>query len=106
MRHPQRSQQEWQQLFKQQQHSGLSAVEFCRQQHINIQTFYARRSDIRLLQTQGKFVQVKREVTRVESQEFTAATEQITLAYGSGQLSLPITVPPHWLAALMKALNE
>jgi len=28
------------------------------------------------------------------------------LAYGSGQLSLPITVPPHWLAALMKALNE
>ena len=70
MRNPQRSQQEWRQLFKQQQHSGLSAVEFCRQQHINIQTFYARRSDIRLLQTQGKFVQVKREVTTVESQEF------------------------------------
>ena len=29
MRNPQRSQQEWRQLFKQQQHSGLSAVEFC-----------------------------------------------------------------------------
>lgn len=105
MRHPQRSQQEWRQLFKQQQHSGLSAVEFCRQQHINIQTFYARRSDIRLQHRQSKFVQVKREVTTVESREFTAA-EQITLDYGAGQLSLPITVQPHWLAALMKALRE
>ncbi|WP_404840972.1 IS66 family insertion sequence element accessory protein TnpA [Alteromonas sp. KUL42] len=37
MRHPQRSQQEWRQLFKQQKQSGLSSVEFCRQQHINIQ---------------------------------------------------------------------
>jgi hypothetical protein len=105
MRHPQRSRQEWRQLFTQQQQSGLSAVEFCRQHHINIQTFYARRSDIRLQQTQNKFVQVKREVTTVESQEFTA-TEQITLDYGVGQLSLPITVPPYWLAALMKALRE
>ena len=104
MRHPQRSRQEWRQLFKQQQ-SGLSAVEFCRQQHINIQTFYARRSDIRLQHRQNKFVQVKREVTTVESQEFTA-TEQITLDYGVGQLSLPITVPPYWLAVLMKALRE
>ena len=59
MRHPQRSQQEWRQLFKQQQQSGLSAVEFCQQQHINIQTFYARRSDIRLQHRQSKFVQVK-----------------------------------------------
>ena len=105
MRNPQRSQQEWRQLFKQQQHSGLSAVEFCRQQHINIQTFYARRSDIRLQHRQSKFVQVKREVTTVESRECTTA-EQITLDYGAGQLSLPITVQPHWVAALMKALNE
>ena len=105
MRHPQRSQQEWRQLFTQQQQSGLSAVEFCRQQHINIQTFYARRSDIRLQHHQSKFVQVKREVTTVESRAFTV-TEQITLDYGAGQLSLSVTVPPHWLAALMKALNE
>ena len=105
MRNPQRSQQEWRQLFKQQQQSGLSAVEFCQQQHINIQTFYARRSDIRLQHRQSKFVQGKREVTTVESRECTTA-EQITLDYGAGQLSLPITVQPHWVAALMKALNE
>ena len=105
MRHPQRSQQEWRQVFKQQQQSGHSAVEFCRQQHINIQTFYARRSDIRLQHRQSKFVQAKREVTTVESRALTA-TEQITLDYGAGELSLPITIPPHWVAALMKALRE
>lgn len=105
MRHPQRSQQEWRQLLTQQQQSGLSAVEFCRQHHINIQTFYARRSDIRLQHSQSKFVKVKREVTTVESKEC-AVAEQITLEYGAGQLSLPITVQPHWLAALMKALSE
>lgn len=105
MRQPQRSQHEWRQLFKQQQQSGLSAVEFCRQHHINIQTFYARRSDIRLQHRQSKFVQVKREVTMVESREC-AEAEQITLEYGAGRLSLPIAVQPHWLAALMKALRE
>lgn len=105
MRNPQRSQQEWRQLFKLQQQSGLSAVEFCRQQHINIQTFYARRSDIRLQHSQNKFFQVKRDVTTVESLKFTA-TEQITLDYGVVQLSLPITVQPHWVAALLKALSE
>ena len=105
MRHPQRSRQEWRQLFTQQQQSGLSAVEFCRQHHINIQTFYARRSDIRLQYRQSKFVQVKREVTMVESREC-AEAEQITLDYGAGRLRLPITVQPHWLVALMKALRE
>jgi hypothetical protein len=105
MRQPQRSKHEWRELFKQHRHSGLSAVEFCRQQHINIQTFYARRSDIRLQPRQSKFVQVKREVTTVESREC-AESEQITLDYGAGRLSLPITVQSHWLAALMKALRE
>ena len=40
---------------------------FCRHQQINVQTFYTRRRDIRLQQTSSKFVQVKREVTKVES---------------------------------------
>jgi len=54
---------------------------------------------------QSKFVQVKHEVTTVESRAFTL-TEHITLDYSSGQLSLLIALQPHWLAALMKALRE
>lgn len=57
----------WLDLFERQEQSGLSAVAFCRQYQINIQTFYTRRSDIRLQRTSNKFVHVKREVTTCES---------------------------------------
>ena len=59
--------QDWLNLFEQQKQSGLTAVAFCRQQQINVQTYYTRRRDIRLQRTSSKFVQVKREVTKVES---------------------------------------
>ena len=50
--------QDWLNLFEQQKQSGLTAVEFCRQQQINVQTYYTRRRDIRLQRTSSKFVQV------------------------------------------------
>lgn len=65
--HQRRDIQDWLNLFEQQKQSGLTAVEFCRQQQINVQTYYTRRRDIRLQRTSSKFVQVKREVTKVES---------------------------------------
>ena len=43
--------QDWLNLFEQQKQSGLTAVEFCRQQQINVQTYYTRRRDIRLQKT-------------------------------------------------------
>ena len=58
-----RDKQDWLNLFEQQKQSGLTAVEFCRQQQINVQTYYSRRRDIWLQRTSSKFIQVKREVT-------------------------------------------
>ena len=78
---------------------------FCRQHQINIQTFYARRSDIRLHQTSNKFVHVKREVTTFESR-IEDNTQTLSLECASSTLRLPANVSPHWLASLMKALNE
>ncbi len=48
--------QDWLNLFEQQKQSGLTAVAFCRQQQINVQTYYTRRRDIRLQRTSSKFV--------------------------------------------------
>ncbi|WP_123324832.1 IS66 family insertion sequence element accessory protein TnpA [Alteromonas oceani] len=46
MQHYQRREvQDWLNLFEQQKQSGLTAVEFCRQQQINVQTYYTRRRD-------------------------------------------------------------
>jgi len=43
--------QDWLNLLEQQKQSGLTAVAFCRQQKINVQTYYTRRRDIQLHQT-------------------------------------------------------
>ncbi|MEI8651165.1 IS66 family insertion sequence element accessory protein TnpB [Paraglaciecola sp. Hal342] len=65
--HQRREVQDWLNLFEQQKQSGLPAVAFCRQQQINVQTYYTRRRDIRLQRTHYKFVHVKHEVTKIES---------------------------------------
>lgn len=97
--------QDWLNLFEQQKQSGLTAVEFCRQQQINVQTYYTRRRDIKLKRTSSKFVKVKREVTKVESY-----TEELSgnllLQLGNAQLSLPTNINPHWVATVLKALAE
>ncbi len=100
-----REEQDWLNLFEQQKQSGLTAVEFCRQQQINVQTYYTRRRDIRLQQTSSKFVQVKREVTKVES--YTEGMRgELLLQLGNAQLNLPTNISPHWIATVMKALAE
>jgi hypothetical protein len=104
-RHQRREVQDWLNLFEQQNESGLTAVEFCRQQQINLQTYYTRRRDIRLQRTSSKFVQVKREVTKVESYTEKMGGD-LLLKLGNAQLSMPTNINPHWVVAVMKALGE
>lgn len=97
--------QDWLNLFEEQKQSGLTAVAFCRQQQINVQTYYTRRRDIRLQRTSSKFVQVKRAVTKVES--YTEKMDgDLLLTLGNAQLSVPTNINPHWVATVMKALGE
>jgi len=103
--HQRRDVQDWLNLFDQQKQSGLTAVAFCRQQQINVQTYYTRRRDIRLQRTNSKFVQVKREVTKVESYTEEMGGD-LLLKLGNAELTVPTTTNPHWVAAVMKALAE
>jgi hypothetical protein len=103
--HQRREVEDWLNLFEQQKQSGLTAVAFCRQQQINVQTYYTRRRDIRLQRTHSKFVHVKREVTKIESHTEETGGE-LLLQLGSAHLSVPTNVSPHWLATVMKALAE
>ncbi|NDW20533.1 IS66 family insertion sequence element accessory protein TnpA [Alteromonas hispanica] len=84
--------QDWLNLFEQQKQSGLTAVAFCRQQLINVQTYYTRRRDIRLQRTISKFVQVKREVTKVKS--YTEEMGGLFLKLVNAQLRVPTNIPP------------
>ena len=101
--HQRREVQDLLNLLEQQKQSGLTAVEFCRQQQINVQTYYTRRRDIKLQRTSNKFVQVKREVTKVES--YTEEIEgELLLQLENAQLSVPTHISPHWIAAVVKGL--
>lgn len=103
MRNERRSRQQWLALFKQQQQSGLSAAEFCKAQSIHLQTFYARRSDIRQ-QSEHHFIKVEREVTTEVVQS--SGGPILTLEYGQSRLSLPVQTTPKWLASLLKGLAQ
>ncbi|AFT95073.1 hypothetical protein AMBAS45_07990 [Alteromonas macleodii str. 'Balearic Sea AD45'] len=92
--HQRRDVQDWLNLFDQQKQSGLTAVAFCRQQQINVQTYYTRRRDIRLQRTNSKFVQVKREVTKVESYTEEMGGD-LLLKLGNAELTVPTTTNPN-----------
>lgn len=85
--------QDWLNLFEQQKQSGLTAVAFCRQQLINVQTYYTWRSDIRRQRTSSRLVQVKREVTKVESYTEKMG-DDLLLKLGDAQLRVPTNIPP------------
>ena len=103
--HQRREVQDWLELFEQQKQSGLTVVDFCRQQQINVQTYYTRRRDIRLQRTSSRFVQVKRKVTKVES--YTEETDSdLVLQLENAQLRVPTNMSPHWIATVTKALAE
>ena len=97
--HQRREVQDWLNLFEQQKQSGLTAVEFCRQQQINVQTYYTRRRDIRLQRTSSKFVQVKREVTKVESYTEEMGGD-LLLKLGDIQLIVPTNINSHWVVSM------
>ena len=101
MRYQRRDVNTWLDLFERQEESGLSAVAFCRQHQINIQTFYARRSDIRLQRASNKFVHVKREVTTIESR-VENDLQALSLECASSTLRLPVNVSPHWLLRMCR----
>lgn len=97
-----RTKQQWLELIQTQQTSDLSIVEFCREQGLPINNFYARRSD---------WLKSKRTEINIESSAFskvTAAeqskrsTEAITLNIGKATLSIPSSTDVVWLAKLIR----
>jgi len=95
---------QWQSLIKEQQASGLSAAEFCRQNQLNAKYFSKRKSDYPLALQEKKpcqFVQLKRPQSKTETPQI---SPQLLLKHKDSQLYIPDTFDIQWLAALLKAL--
>ncbi len=96
-----RTKQQWLELIQAQQASDLSIIDFCREQGIHLNSFYARRSD---------WLKSKHTETRIKPSAFSKVTVAdtskhpttvITLTIGKATLSIPSSTDVVWLAKLI-----
>lgn len=97
-----RTRSQWLSLFAKHHASSLTAAAFCRQYKLCPKYFCLRKKQLQWVppktlsaQTLPAFLPAK--VTMAQAQS-------IELTWQSAQLSLPGSVPPQWVAQLMKAL--
>ena len=104
--------EQWKTIFEDQEHSGLSIPEYCRQHQINATTFYNRRAKlafnrqrptatpVEAKQASTGFIQIKPAITLEQPQAL------ITLNTHQAQLQLPTSVSPQWVGQVLRELNQ
>uniref|UniRef100_UPI0003815C82 IS66 family insertion sequence element accessory protein TnpA n=3 Tax=Psychromonas ossibalaenae TaxID=444922 RepID=UPI0003815C82 len=85
----------WTKLITEQQESGLTVAQFCRDNSLNSKSFYNWRIKITTLSEALSFVKVQSASAPVP-----ISKNSIQLHFSNTSLSLPGTVSPVWVAAL------
>lgn len=96
-----RSKADWLAIIQAQQQSDLTASLFCERENLKLQTFYARRCDLRdklRASSTSPFIKVE----TMPSAALSPSTSVLT--WGKASLSLA-NCDPLWLAQLLKALS-
>ena len=96
-----KTKEQWLALFKAHEQSGLSATAFCKEHAINAKYFSQRRKQ---LQSAGS-LHDNNAFVRVQPLEHQVDNQQIKLRGNYGELFLPGSVSPEWLAMLLKQLT-
>lgn len=99
-----RSPDQWRQIIEDQQQSGLSISEFCRQQKISVSGFFSQRKKHGAVNdTTSAFVSTT--VTKHTATEVQQDVKQpIVLELSSVRLTLPAETPPEYLVMLLNGL--
>jgi hypothetical protein len=92
-----RNQEQWQSIIEDQQSSGLTIIDYCRQHKLSQTSFYAHRKKLDL--TQSGFIRAK--VTQQIELE-TRSEENINLRVGNATLSLPSSTSASYLAQILR----
>jgi putative transposase len=91
-----RSQVQWQNIIEEQEISGLTIADYCRQHKISTTTFYACRK--KFGSTQSTFVKA----TITQQVEVFSNSVPITLTISSATLTLPSTTSASYVAQLLR----
>ena len=95
-----RTKEQWQALFEAHEKSGLSATAFCKEHSLNPKYFSLRRKQLHSVASQ----EGRAPFVRVEPLTNLVDTHQIKLNGSYGELLLPDSLSPEWVAALLKQL--
>lgn len=101
-----RTQAQWQAIIEQHVQSGLSPREFCAQQNIHLQTFYARRHAMGLANTRKPKSHTKpsKPVEHFVQANVVSRHCSIVMQTREAQLSFSSECDPLWVAKLLKGL--
>lgn len=100
-----RTQAEWSLLIDDQEQSGLSVLEFCRQHRLYAKTFYRQRKALGRRPARGKATASERSFIQVAVPTAPSPVTGLQLHYRSSQLHLPSDSDPLWVAKLLQALS-
>lgn len=91
-----RSKEQWQTIIQEQQSSGLTIIDYCRQQQLSMTSFYAVRKKLGLSSSSFVRAKITQQVEIVEEQP------GITLTVGKANVSLPATTSATYLSQLLR----
>lgn len=94
-----RSLDDWRAIIEQQEASGESVVAFCEQQGISPKYFWNRRRAVRGADQTDGFV-------AVAPPKRNEAEAQVIVSWRDARVTLPASLPPTWLAELLRALDH
>lgn len=94
-----RSLEDWRTIIEAQEASGESVVAYCEQQGISPKYFWNRRRAVRGAGRADGFVAVAPPERDVDN-------AQVTVSWRDARVSLPASLPPTWLAELLRALDH
>jgi hypothetical protein len=108
-----RSREQWKAIITQQQASGLSIAQFCREHHLKYSTFCARKYDIdNHIQHHRASHDVMIESHATSSRLVKVSTssrttsELMTITHQDVTLQLPLSVEPQWVVDVLRGLQS
>ena len=90
-----RNLEQWQEIIREQQTSGLSAVAFCKNNNINPKYFSHQKNKLH----PEKAAFIKAATAEIN------LNESISIIHGNTTLKLPASTPTQWITECIKALN-
>lgn len=99
-----RTREQWQALIDEQQTSGLSISEYCRQHQIKLQSFYARRSALKKQSPSATIAQPTGfiKVATCTTQNPTSPADAIYIKTQQATIQLPANTSPQWFGQFMR----